>query len=516
MNPVLSRQEAAASPALARPALRLLLGGLYLALVTALLYWSYAGWGYDDPFITYRYARNLAEGLGPVYNPGERVLSTTTPLFALLLAVPAALGADLPRLAVLVGAASLAAGGLCLWALGRAWRAPAAGWAGLLLYPCVSLLGTTLGSETPLYLALGLGAFAAYAHGRLPLAAACSALMTLARPDGALVPVLLAAHYLGGTALKLRRAGTDRGWGAVIAGLWKAVPWRALGVFLALSLPWVLFAWAYYGTPVPVTLSAKRHQGAMEISQTFFEGFLPLVSGYLKRWDYRLEALLALLGLGFALFKERRWLLLLAWTVVYFAAYSLLDVSRYFWYYAPLVPGFIAAAGLGVQTLAAGLARLGRSPARAGRLQAGAALLLVLPLAYSTGRGIWSATHPPDPRLPVYRELGEWLRANTAPDALVGTIEVGILGYYAERPMVDFAGLIRPQVAEQLTPRTTYEDAAIWAVEQYRPEYIMLPEGAFSRLWEREAAGRCAPLTSASGEKYGSEIGPHVIYECRW
>ena len=54
----------------------------------------------DDAYITFRYARNLAEGLGLVYNPGEWVLGTTTPLWAILLACGYRLGAtDLPWLA---------------------------------------------------------------------------------------------------------------------------------------------------------------------------------------------------------------------------------------------------------------------------------------------------------------------------------------------------------------------------------------------------------------------------------
>jgi len=36
----------------------------------------------DDAYITFRYAQNLAAGLGFVYNAGERVLGTTTPLCA--------------------------------------------------------------------------------------------------------------------------------------------------------------------------------------------------------------------------------------------------------------------------------------------------------------------------------------------------------------------------------------------------------------------------------------------------
>ncbi len=40
----------------------------------------------DDAYITFRYARNLADGLGLVYNPGEWVLGTTAPLWATILA----------------------------------------------------------------------------------------------------------------------------------------------------------------------------------------------------------------------------------------------------------------------------------------------------------------------------------------------------------------------------------------------------------------------------------------------
>ena len=39
----------------------------------------------DDSFITYRYARNILAGDGFVYNPGEAVMGTTTPLYTLLM-----------------------------------------------------------------------------------------------------------------------------------------------------------------------------------------------------------------------------------------------------------------------------------------------------------------------------------------------------------------------------------------------------------------------------------------------
>ena len=58
----------------------------------------------DDAYITFRYARNLVTGAGFVYNPGERVLGTTTPLYTWLLAgLALATGSrDFPTLALAV------------------------------------------------------------------------------------------------------------------------------------------------------------------------------------------------------------------------------------------------------------------------------------------------------------------------------------------------------------------------------------------------------------------------------
>src|SRR6478752_3814627 len=55
----------------------------------------------DDAYITFRHAQNLAGGHGFSFNPGDKLLSTTSPLHALLLALFAWMGVnDLPRLAI--------------------------------------------------------------------------------------------------------------------------------------------------------------------------------------------------------------------------------------------------------------------------------------------------------------------------------------------------------------------------------------------------------------------------------
>jgi hypothetical protein len=62
----------------------------------------------DDAFITFRYAQNLIAGNGLVYNPGEWVLGTTTPLYAVLLAaigsITGGIQAPYPEIAVVISA----------------------------------------------------------------------------------------------------------------------------------------------------------------------------------------------------------------------------------------------------------------------------------------------------------------------------------------------------------------------------------------------------------------------------
>ena len=66
----------------------------------------FAGWMDDDAFISFRYARHAAEGHGLVYNTGERVEGYTNFLWTLLLTAAHRLGADIPRTAQVLGAAS--------------------------------------------------------------------------------------------------------------------------------------------------------------------------------------------------------------------------------------------------------------------------------------------------------------------------------------------------------------------------------------------------------------------------
>jgi len=46
----------------------------YLILISSALFAAFYDWNFDDAYITFRYASNLANGQGFVYNPGRPVL----------------------------------------------------------------------------------------------------------------------------------------------------------------------------------------------------------------------------------------------------------------------------------------------------------------------------------------------------------------------------------------------------------------------------------------------------------
>ncbi|MHB0875266.1 MAG: DUF2079 domain-containing protein [Anaerolineae bacterium] len=456
---------------------------LYLVTVSAVSLSLFGDWAYDDPFITYRYAQNLIRGDGLVYNAGEGVLSTTTPLYAMLLAAVGSVWPALPLLSNLIGSLSIAVGGWLLWRLSRAWDGVGLAMV-LLLYPLTPLLYQSLGSELPFYLALCLGCWVAYSEGRLTLAALCAALALLTRGDAAiLVAVLACDHWL------LRR---------------RPAPWRAVAVFAAVVGVWALFATAYYGSPIPATLASKRMQGEMAISQSFAQGLSALVGGYLRSWGYRLEASLLLVGFVAAVAARREWRLFLAWPLLYALAYTALGVPRYFWYYVPLVPATVLLLAIAMRSIF----RRARQEWRMGPALM-LSLVLLTVLVYSHGDHMARLAAAPASTAIVNRAAGEWLAAHTPPGASVGALEVGIVGYYGGRHMVDFAGLVQPEVASRFDAGSTYEEAAQWAVQAYRPDYVVVARNRLPGL-AHEVASRCV----VAARFVGSADAGLVVYRC--
>jgi len=455
--------------------------------VNSVFYYLYHAWSYDDPYITYRYAQNLMYGFGFVYNPGEKILSTTTPLFALLLGLTGRLWPNIPQLAVFIGSLSIGFAAVLILNLAKVWGHPIAGWVSMPLIATFGLLSITLSSETPLYIALGLSVLYTYSIRRYSLFGFLSALLILTRPDGALLPIILGVHFLFWVREHLPRKGI------AIFALVSLLGWGVLG--------------AYFGSPIPVTLAAKQHQGTMIISQGFAQGLWTTLGWYRAQWFFLVECMLALLGLVHLIQKKSMAILLVGWTLLYFASYSLLGVTRYFWYYAPLVPGFTLLVGAGVERIYYWIARAGRSNI----LALAVSSLLVTGLFFFQLRHIYRQSFDHDQRIPLYTAAGNWIRENTPSESKVAAVEVGVIGFYSQRYIVDFAGLIQPDVARQMKPDSTYLDTAIYAMDRYDPDYLVVYQGFVKPLTDH-SRDLCRQEIVFSGTVYGVDQDLMILH----
>jgi hypothetical protein len=362
----------------------------YISLVSGLIFASFRHWAYDDPYITFRYARNLSEGLGFIYNTGEFVLSTTTPLFAILLAILGLFWENIPELANLIGAICLALGGYLIWRLGNLQGSPAVSWIGLLLYPIFPLLLSTLGSEMPFYLVLVLGSFLLYAKRSYPWMALTAGLLVLIRADGILVPIIIFLDFL----FREKRL----------------LPPKNILIFLLIIAIWFLFSFLYFGSIFPATLKAKQNQGAMSPTFTFYRAFLRQLS-YFKSWFYQIQVVFVPFGLLFLFMKGNyHWIAFISWGLSFFAAYSYLNVSPYFWYFAPFVPVFLISQGLGLEFFRRSIMKTIKDRININRLLRPAFILFLLVIVPMQVKNAWQLHKGSDKRLGIYSAVGKWLQ----------------------------------------------------------------------------------------------------------
>jgi len=278
--------------------------------------------------------------------------------------------------------------------------------------------------------------------------------------------------------------------GLIYLWRYRALPWRAMLVASLVIGPFFLWLLLYFGSPVPGSLAAKRAQIVLGFP-SYAHGLLRYLAGgrvELEGPELRPQPLLAvtLLAAGGTIVATGRarhpgrgvlspskgcawWLWgLVGWGVLHALAYTILGVPAYHWYYAPLEPGLYLLAGL---CLESGMSTLFRSrQAGATRLWRRAAVVLVAGLVVGqTGMSIRAKWEVFDPKAHTYRAVGEWLRTHTEPQARVAVMEVGLIGYYSRRPMIDLLGLIDPASRRALVRRDV-----LWPIAHYRPEYVVL------------------------------------------
>ena len=237
----------------------------------------------DDAFITFRYSRNLADGFGPVFNPGalasDRAEGYSCPLFMVVMAILFKLPLGIDPLLRVKFFGLLCGIGVLFAASKLAARLRLPGWAicaapVLLAAHAGISVSAVDGMETvPQALLMTLAALSFLAafdgededSGRRNKAAMLSGLAfaacALNRPEG-----LLAGLFAAVLLLIFRRGSRERG---------RVTRW--LLTFAAPVMAWFLFRRAFYGVWLPNTYYAKMapledaiFKGLTYLLRTFF------------------------------------------------------------------------------------------------------------------------------------------------------------------------------------------------------------------------------------------------------
>jgi hypothetical protein len=410
----------------------------------------------DDAYITFRYARNLAEGLGMVYNPGQAVLGTTTPLYTWLMSLAWSLGLhDLPGVAPVVNALADAGTAVLLYWLGLRLTSSRVVAMGSALAWAVSPMSVTFaigGMETSVVILFLVGSFAAYVAGRSRLSTGVMALAVLTRPDALIAAGLLFADM--GLRPLLARDG-----GPLLTRV-RRLPWIEMAIFVALLLPWVVFAMLYFGSPLPQSVSAKvrayhLHEFTallrliQHVSTPFFED--KVLGRFWPAVGFPLYLVLYLVGGARQVRRVGQVLPAVLYPLVYVVIFSIANPLLFRWYLAPPLPFYFLGILTGLSTILTGLARrLGRE--RIGAWATGlvtAMLLLSLLNDY-----VLHPDHGPDRPAPdmawfklelLYREAAERLKPELQQGDVVAAGDIGAVGWFTGARILDTVGLVSPE-----------------------------------------------------------------------
>jgi hypothetical protein len=448
-------------------------------IVLTIAFWQYTQ---DDVFITYTYSRNIAQGVGFIFNPGEYVQGTTTPLWAVTMAGVYTLTPDLLHAGNLLSGLLLIAICLLAYLLLHPYLSKFAVLAVMALLATSPLNYASFGMETLLYCAILFGGFWLWSKDHRTWAMLAAAALTWTRADGVVLGGTLCLLALLDDAPFSRRV-----FNAVKLSL----------IYVVGFAPWFIFAWAYFGAPLPNTFGAK---------QEFLQGIKFLTDG-VDRWrTFFGSNPLSLLSLIFApVGTWWAWKIvplrpLPAWTLLYALGYTALNVTN-FWYYTPLVNVMILLAVIGAETVFRSLVhRFGRKPL----WMVGGLLALALAVILSVDRALQLS--PPPPRMATYRLAGEWIAEHTLRESTLMVADLGIVGYYAQRHTIDSFGLIVPDMIFK-TPE--------YATLKYKPDYLLATQYFLWRYTEEDWFNSLyQPIVQFSTEG-DAEFSPMILYRRR-
>ncbi|MFZ2015428.1 MAG: hypothetical protein WAV00_16535 [Nocardioides sp.] len=391
---------------------------------------------YDDPWILYRYANNLASGNGWSFNPGvSEANAVTSPLMVLLIAalIKASFSAlTASSLLFLIGMWAAAHFAFLTFRLAGKSIAGAIAAALILSSPWLTALR---GMESALLLGATSIALWAMMADRSWVTGVALGVAILARPDA----IVLTAFSL-----------------AILTSRRRMLPWRELSALVAVVLPWLVYSQLAFHSLLPSTLAAKQAQRDSGypwagLTRTFVS--MTVMHG--SAGTFLICAALASGGLVIMIWCERQpWPLvpLVMASAASFILYEfVLGIAGYPWYAATVIYSSFLLIALTLDFVAR----------QSFRLRIGV-------LAVAVGLVIAGLSNPY--QMPSERRdeatVARWLRGHAKPHSTVAGAEIGQLGFVSRMRVVDYLGLLDPR-ADSHIRRGDWD----WWVAADHPDY---------------------------------------------
>ncbi|HEV2852559.1 MAG TPA: hypothetical protein VHC97_07120 [Thermoanaerobaculia bacterium] len=474
------------------------------------------GFPLDDSWIHLQFARNLANGFGLSYNPGEPVTGSTAPLWTALLSLLFPLPGGVVLWTKLLSIGLYLAGIDATWRLARELGLPrglSALAAGLTLATSWLVWSALSGMEIPLFVLLSLWGMILHLRERAvpprpPLSLAVLAVAVLARPEGLLLLLLAGLDRLLAPRPSLR---------PLLAG-------AALAA-LALASPFLFYAWAG-GSVLPTTYAAKGGGAVRHLLPDF--RYLANVLGLF----FRPQPWMTLLAGGGAVSlatrlgkPQDRGLLPALWLFGLPLAYSLLTpgptkmLGNFGRYYFPLFPVLIVLGVLGLEPALSAIAARARSRARRVFLGSAGAAVILAPTVSTLVQGerfyVQNVANVEESDVAIAR----WLAARLPAEASLAVNDIGAIKYFLpDNRIVDLASIATPEIGREIqraaaagVPRS---EALLAAVARRQPDYVVVFPSWFPGLARdprfRPVYSLAVPGNITMG---GDEI---VVYETPW
>ncbi|MGB7061696.1 MAG: glycosyltransferase family 39 protein [Candidatus Zixiibacteriota bacterium] len=417
----------------------------------------------DDSFITFRYAENIASGKGFVYNEGERVLGTSTPLYTLLLALLTKLGLPILLFARIINIGADCLSGILIFLLLRQFKISVATVAALfyVLFPRV-MVWSISGMETSLYVLFIAASLYFYHKQNLGLTALFLALTFLTRVDGIILGLAILAHFI----LQQRR-----------------FPTKMVLASIALVLPWLVFSIFYFGSPIPNAVLGKKALYSATVWET---PKLRIIWEFLflkTQIGWPLLAL-SLAGVYRVLTRAKSYSIIALWTFLYFGSFLVAETKIHLWYYVPFYLGYLILVAFGAdlafdQTerfLKKGIDFFGKRwrtvlNLRTLRIAFVSAVCILAGIIYlqQVKRTFRLLSAEQIALEDIHKSIGLWLLENTQPADTVCAEDIGYMGYYSGRYILDQDGLISPQAIPFNRSRNR-----LGLVKKYKPAYFLI------------------------------------------